>query len=103
MMSDEKSSEVILVDPNDNPIGKMGKLEVHHKGLLHRAFSIFILNDKNEILLQQRAIGKYHSGGLWSNTCCSHPKPEEEIFSAAKSRLKAEMGIDCDLKEVFTF
>jgi len=69
--------EVILVDEQDKEIGVMEKMEAHLKGRLHRAFSIFIFNDKNEMLLQQRATGKYHSGGLWTNACCSHPKPDE--------------------------
>ena len=79
--------KVILVDKLDNPIGEMEKQEAHVKGLLHRAFSIFIFNDKEEILLHQRAHHKYHSGGLWTNTCCSHPRPGEHTHDAANRRL----------------
>jgi len=89
---------VILVDEQDNDIGVMEKLQAHQEGLLHRAFSIFIFNDKNELLLQQRAITKYHSAGLWTNTCCSHPRPNETIKDAANRRLFEEMGMSCDLK-----
>ena len=89
---------VILVDENDNEIGVMEKLQAHQEGKLHRAFSIFIFNDKNELLLQQRAISKYHSGGLWTNTCCSHPRPNETITDAANRRLFEEMGMSCDLQ-----
>ena len=89
---------VILVDEQDNDIGIMEKLQAHQEGLLHRAFSVFIFNDKEELLLQQRAISKYHSGGLWTNTCCSHPRPNETIKDAANRRLFEEMGMSCDLK-----
>lgn len=89
---------VILVDENDNDIGVMEKLQAHQEGLLHRAFSIFIFNDKNELLLQQRALSKYHSAGLWTNTCCSHPRPNETIKDAANRRLFEEMRMSCDLK-----
>lgn len=89
---------VILVDENDNDIGVMEKLQAHQEGKLHRAFSIFIFNDKNELLLQQRAISKYHSGGLWTNTCCSHPRPNETVKDAANRRLYEEMGMSCDLQ-----
>ncbi|MBL7935225.1 MAG: isopentenyl-diphosphate Delta-isomerase [Bacteroidia bacterium] len=89
---------VILVDEQDNDIGVMEKLEAHQKGLLHRAFSVFIFNDKEELLLQQRAFSKYHSGGLWTNSCCSHPRPNETIKDAANRRLFEEMGMSCDLK-----
>ncbi len=95
--------KVILVDKLDNPIGEMEKQEAHVKGLLHRAFSIFIFNDKEEILLHQRAHHKYHSGGLWTNTCCSHPRPGEHIHDAANRRLVEEMGMVCTLKEQFSF
>lgn len=84
---------VVLVDESDNEIGVIGKLEAHEKGLLHRAFSIFIFNDKNELLLQKRASSKYHSAGLWSNTCCSHPAPGESNIDAANRRLFEEMGL----------
>lgn len=94
---------VILVDSNDNEIGSMEKMKTHEQKLLHRAFSVLIFNDKNELLLQQRAIDKYHSGGLWTNTCCSHPRPGESVEDAAKRRLQEEMGFECELKKVFDF
>jgi isopentenyl-diphosphate delta-isomerase len=90
--------EVILVDEEDNEVGVIEKMEAHRKGLLHRAFSVFIYNCKGEILLQQRAQNKYHSAGLWTNTCCSHPRPGESIEAAAARRLGEEMGINCDLQ-----
>ena len=99
-MSIEK---VILVDENDNQVGLMPKLEAHQKGLLHRAFSIFIFNSKYELLLQKRASSKYHSGGLWTNTCCSHPREGEEILDAANRRLIEEMGIETSLRKVHDF
>lgn len=95
--------EVILVDDHDNPIGSMEKMEVHRKGELHRAFSIFIFNNKGEMLLQQRAMNKYHSSGLWTNACCSHPRPGEETIDAARRRLKEEMGFETELEKVFDF
>lgn len=94
---------VILVNEQDEPVGTMEKLEAHQKGLLHRAFSVFITNSRGELLLQQRALDKYHSGGLWTNTCCSHPLPDEDILTAAHRRLMEEMGFDCDLEEIFSF
>lgn len=94
---------VILVDEQDNETGVMEKLLAHQKGLLHRAFSIFIFNDNNELLLQQRASSKYHSAGLWTNTCCSHPKPNETIKDAASRRLFEEMGMQCELKIIDSF
>jgi isopentenyl-diphosphate delta-isomerase len=96
-------NNVILVNEKDQVIGEMEKLEAHQKGLLHRAFSVFVFNDKNELLLQKRALGKYHSEGLWTNTCCSHPEPNESILDAGKRRLKEEMNYVCDLKEGFSF
>ncbi len=95
--------EVILVDTNDCQTGTMEKMEAHEKGLLHRAFSVFILNNSGRILLQRRASGKYHSPGLWTNTCCSHPRPGEPVEIAAVRRLQEEMGIKCSLKKLFTF
>jgi isopentenyl-diphosphate Delta-isomerase len=89
---------VILVDEQDNELGIMEKLKAHEEGKLHRAFSVFLFNDKNELLLQKRATSKYHSGGLWTNTCCSHPRPHETIKDAAARRLFEEMGITCDLR-----
>tara|TARA_B100001093_G_scaffold402127_1_gene389874 strand:- start:216 stop:743 length:528 start_codon:yes stop_codon:yes gene_type:complete len=95
--------EVILVDKEDAVLGYMEKQEAHIKGLMHRAFSVFIFNSNNELLLQKRASDKYHSGGLWTNTCCSHPRKDENNISAANRRLKEEMGMECDLEKVFTF
>ena len=95
--------EVILVNDKDKVLGYMEKQEAHIKGLMHRAFSIFVFNDKNELLLQKRAIEKYHSGGLWTNTCCSHPRKNESNIEAAYRRLNEEMGISCQLNKVFTF
>ncbi len=94
---------VILVNEQDEPIGKMEKMEAHEKALLHRAFSVFIFNRKGEMLLQQRAISKYHSGGLWTNTCCSHPREGEETLQAAHRRLQEEMGFDCPIEKQFHF
>lgn len=96
-------SEVILVNEQDQPIGVMEKMEAHEKGLLHRAFSVFLFNPQGEMLLQQRALDKYHSGGLWTNTCCSHPFPHEQTLAAASRRLMEEMGIATPLEEVFHF
>jgi isopentenyl-diphosphate delta-isomerase len=90
--------EVILVDENDNEIGLMEKMEAHEKALLHRAFSVFVFNKKGELLLQQRALHKYHSGGLWTNTCCSHPRKGEQVIQSAHRRLMEEMGFDCELE-----
>ena len=95
--------KVILVDEQDNPIGLMEKLEAHQKALLHRAFSVFILNDKGEIMLQQRAANKYHSPNLWTNTCCSHPREGETTIEAGKRRLQEEMGFVTELSEVLSF
>jgi isopentenyl-diphosphate Delta-isomerase len=94
---------VILVDEHDNQIGVAGKLEAHQSGRLHRALSIFVFNSAGKLLLQKRAASKYHSGGLWSNTCCSHSRPGEDTASAARRRLQEEMGIDCTLFEMFSF
>lgn len=88
---------IILVDTNDRETGVIEKLEGHEKGLLHRAFSVFIFNSKKELLLQQRALNKYHSAGLWTNTCCSHPRPGEDCHAAANRRLKEEMGMEAAL------
>jgi len=95
--------QVVLVNELDEAIGTMEKLEAHKQGVLHRAFSIFIFNDRNELLLQQRAPHKYHSGGLWTNTCCSHPRPDESIEQAAHRRLQEEMGFDCHMQKAFHF
>ncbi len=95
--------QVILVDAQDNPIGLMPKMEAHEKGVLHRAFSVFILNDSNELMLQQRALHKYHSPGLWTNTCCSHQRDGETNIAAGKRRLQEEMGFETDLHEITSF
>ena len=95
--------KVILVYKNDNELGTMEKQEAHVKGLLHRAFSVFIFNDKNELLLQRRAVKKYHSGGLWTNTCCSHPRQNEKTEDAAERRLLEGMGMRSTLKKQFDF
>lgn len=102
-MKQDKYDEVILVDEQDNELGTASKLDAHQKGLLHRAFSVFIFNSKGELLLQKRAASKYHSGGLWSNTCCSHPFPGESTSHAASRRLVEEMGMKCGLREEFSF
>ena len=94
---------VILVDEKDNQVGLMPKLEAHEKGLLHRAFSIFIFNSDYKLLLQKRASSKYHSGGLWTNTCCSHPRDGEDTMDAASRRLYEEMGIKTSLRKVHEF
>ncbi|RDY30372.1 isopentenyl-diphosphate Delta-isomerase [Lachnotalea glycerini] len=95
-------NEIILVDIFDQVVGHGEKLEVHKKGQLHRAFSVFLYHD-NKLLIQKRAINKYHSGGLWANTCCSHPRVKESLEEAAKRRLFEEAGIDCDIEEIFSF
>lgn len=97
------TDDVILVDEQDNEIGSMQKMEAHLLGKLHRAFSVFIFNTKGELLLQQRAFDKYHSGGKWTNTCCSHPRVGEETLPAANRRLLEEMGMRCALKHGFSF
>ena len=95
--------QVILVDSNDNELGKMEKLEAHEKGLLHRAFSIFLFNSSGEMLMQQRADSKYHSPGLWTNACCSHPAPNETVMDASQRRLVEELGISTFLAHTFYF
>ncbi|MEP6513483.1 MAG: isopentenyl-diphosphate Delta-isomerase [Parafilimonas sp.] len=95
--------QVILVNAQDEERGVMEKMDAHRKGLLHRAFSVFIFNERKEILLQQRALNKYHSPGLWTNACCSHPRPGEVILDAANRRLKEEMGFETTLKKMFHF
>lgn len=98
-----KEERVILVDETDSVTGSCEKIEAHQKGLLHRAFSIFIFNTENQLILQKRSNGKYHSPGLWSNTCCGHPRPGEELNAAANRRLHEEMGIKCGLKHKYHF
>ena len=95
--------QVILVDENDNQIGLMPKMEAHEKALLHRAFSVFVFNDNNQLMLQQRAANKYHSPLLWTNTCCSHQRDGESNLEAGVRRLEEEMGFVCDLEEKTSF
>ncbi|OBX22964.1 MULTISPECIES: isopentenyl-diphosphate Delta-isomerase [Bizionia] len=95
--------QVILVNENDEQIGLMGKMEAHKKALLHRAFSVFVFNDKKELMIQQRAMHKYHSPGLWANTCCSHQRDGESNIEAGKRRLQEEMGFVADLEESISF
>ena len=99
-MEEEK---VILVNSNDEPIGLMPKMEAHEKAVLHRAFSVFVVNDKNELMLQQRALEKYHSPGLWTNTCCSHQRDGEGNIEAGLRRLDEEMGFTTSLEYLFNF
>ena len=96
------SEQLILVDIFDNQIGSGEKMAVHRQGLLHRAFSVFLYNG-SKMLIQQRAAHKYHSGGLWANTCCSHPRVGEELFEAVPRRLFEETGINCSAEEIFSF
>tara|TARA_B110000240_G_scaffold194828_1_gene243170 strand:+ start:1687 stop:2202 length:516 start_codon:yes stop_codon:yes gene_type:complete len=95
--------EVILVDTSDNPIGTMPKMEAHEKAALHRAFSVFIINKEGQLMLQQRAFHKYHSPGLWTNTCCSHQRLGETNLEAGARRLQEEMGFETPLEELFSF
>ena len=99
-MEEEK---VILVNSNNEPIGLMPKMEAHEKALLHRAFSVFVINSNNEMMLQQRALQKYHSPGLWTNTCCSHQRDGEENIEAGLRRLQEEMGFETPLEYLFNF
>src|SRR5688500_5356318 len=94
---------VIVVDEKDNVVGTMEKMEAHRKGILHRAFSILIFNSKSELLLQKRSTKKYHSGGLWTNACCSHPMPDESLRDATRKRLKHEMGIELQPEFAYKF
>lgn len=94
---------VVLVNEHDVQVGTMEKLRAHEEGLLHRAFSVFLFDDRGRLLLQRRAAGKYHSAGLWTNTCCSHPRPQETVEDAAVRRLHEEMGITADLEHQFSF
>ena len=98
-----KEEKVILVDTADTPLGTMPKMEAHEKAVLHRAFSVFIFNQKGELMLQQRALHKYHSPGLWTNTCCSHQRLGETNIEAGKRRLYEEMGFSVPLQELFSF
>ena len=94
---------VVLIDENDNQIGLMEKMEAHEKAVLHRAFSVFIFNSKGEMLLQQRAFRKYHTPGLWTNACCSHPRDGESLAEATSRRLMEEMGMQCEITKAFDF
>lgn len=94
---------VVLVDEQDKEIGTMEKMEAHRLGALHRAFSVFIFNKRGEMLLQQRALEKYHSGGLWTNTCCSHPRLHEQVSDGARRRLNEELGFETELQPIFNF
>lgn|SRR5574341_756339 len=96
-------ARVILVDQRDNAVGEAEKLDAHRSGALHRAFSVFVLDPEGRVLLQRRAQSKYHSGGLWSNTCCGHPRPGEDTQAAAVRRLEEEMGFRCALTPLGTF
>jgi isopentenyl-diphosphate delta-isomerase len=98
-----REEQVILVNENDEQIGLMPKMEAHEKAVLHRAFSVFVFNDDNELMLQQRALDKYHSPGLWTNTCCSHQRDGESNIDAGKRRLQEEMGFVTELKESISF
>ncbi len=98
-----KEEQVVLVNENDEKIGLMPKQEAHEKGVLHRAFSVFVFNGKNQLMMQQRALHKYHSPGLWTNTCCSHQRDEETSLEAGKRRLFEEMGFSTVLKETTSF
>lgn len=99
----ENTTKVVLVNESDAPVGTMEKMEAHRRGLLHRAFSIFIFNETGDMLLQQRAMEKYHSAGLWTNACCSHPLPGEETSKAASRRLFEELGFRTRLEKIFDF
>ena len=100
---DDRLERVVLVNERDEDVGVGEKLQVHRDGALHRAFSVFLLNADGAHLLQRRHPAKYHSGGLWSNTCCGHPRPGEPVGAAARRRLVEEMGIDCPLEAAFGF
>lgn len=97
------AEQVILVNEHDEELGLMEKMEAHRKGLLHRAFSVFILNEKGEMMIHQRALHKYHSGGLWTNACCSHPRAGEATIDACHRRLMEEMGFDTEVSKVLEF
>lgn len=102
-MNDSTKEQVVLVDENDHPIGVMEKLEAHEKGLLHRAFSILLFNSNKELLIQQRAATKYHSPLLWTNACCSHPRPDESLESAVSRRLQEELYLSASTSKVGQF
>lgn len=97
-MDEDRNQEVLLVDADDRLLGRAPKLDVHREGRLHRAFSVFVFAPGGAMLLQRRALGKYHSGGLWSNACCSHPRDDGDLVQQARARLREEMGVDCALE-----
>ena len=97
------NDSIMIVNKNGQGIGTMDKMAAHRAGALHRAFSVFVFNSQGQLLLKQRSFDKYHSGGLWTNTCCSHPRLGELTLNAAHRRLQEEMGFDCELKELFQF
>lgn len=106
MSQQEKSSNqeyVVVVDENDNAIGLAEKMDAHINPVMHRAFSVFVFNSDKQLLLQRRALGKYHSPGLWTNTCCSHPRQGESVLDAARRRMLEEMGMSCAMEEIFSF
>src|ERR1700685_465980 len=94
----DSEEHIILVDADDREVGLAGKIEAHAKGLMHRAISVCVLDKRGRMLLQRRAAGKYHSGGLWTNACCTHPRAGEGVAEAARRRLREELGVDCELK-----
>jgi isopentenyl-diphosphate delta-isomerase len=100
--SDNSTDDVILVDEHDNSVGTMSKEDAHRRGIRHRAISVIVRDRGKRLLLQQRGHGKYHSGGLWTNTCCTHPRPGEDTIDAAHRRLAEEMGVSCRLSPLFT-
>lgn len=102
-MNTPQEQMLVLVDEQDQPIGTMEKMEAHRKAMLHRAFSVFLFNSKGEMLLQRRSLKKYHSGGLWTNTCCSHPYPDETPQQAASRRIKEELGFEASVSPAFHF
>ncbi|MEY3398352.1 MAG: hypothetical protein RL220_946 [Bacteroidota bacterium] len=103
MLSKVQQNQVVLVNDSDEELGVMDKLAAHEEGVLHRAFSVFVFNRRGELLIHQRALDKYHSGGLWTNTCCSHPGPGERVKNAAQRRLLEEMGFTTPLVKAFDF
>ena len=103
MYTQDNDTLLIAVDTQDHDIGVVAKMNAHRNGILHRAFSIFVFDESDRLLLQRRATDKYHSGGLWSNTCCGHPSPGQSLLGAAHRRLREEMGFDCPLRVVFSF